>query len=191
MVDLARWGLQLDYPTKVSSAGGRYRYKDDWETPDTQVINLEFGDKGAISWEGRSCNGRTVEGATVGVVFYGENGTLQIDGNNAYVIHDLNNKLVKEVKNDVVVDATSLTNPSQMLDGLHIQNFFDAIRKGGNLNADILSGHKSTLLVQLGNIAQRTGRTLDIDAANGHILNNKEALKFWSREYQPGWEPKI
>ena len=191
MVDIARWGLQVDYPTKVSSAGGRYRYNDDWETPDTQVINMEFGNKGAISWEGRSCNGRTVEGATVGVIFYGENGTLQIDGNNAYVIHDLNNKLVKSVKNDVVVDATSLTNPSQVLDGYHIQNFFNAIRKGENLNADILSGHQSTLLVQLGNIAQRSGSTLDIDASNGHILNNKEALKFWSREYQPGWEPKV
>jgi predicted dehydrogenase len=191
MVDLARWGLQVDYPTRVSSAGGRYRYQDDWQTPDTQVINLEFGNKGAITWEGRSCNGRTIEGSSVGVIFYGENGTLQIDGNNAYIIHDLKNKVVKEVKNDVAVDAGSLTNPSQALDAIHIQNFFDGIKTGAKVNADILNGHISTLLVQLGNIAQRTGQTLNIDPSNGHILQNKEALKYWSREYQKGWEPKV
>ncbi|MDR6782620.1 putative dehydrogenase [Pedobacter africanus] len=191
MVDIARWGLGVDYPTKVTSSGGRYRYQDDWQTPDTQVISLEFGKKGAITWEGRSCNGRNVEGASVGVIFYGENGSLQIDGTNGYVIYDLNNKLVKEVKNDVKVDARSLTNPSQALDALHINNFFDAIKKGTSLNSDILSGHQSTLLVQLGNIAQRTGAALDIDPKNGHILNNKAAMQYWRRTYQKGWEPTI
>lgn len=69
MVDLARWGLQVEYPTKVSSSGGRYRYKDDWETPDTQMINLEFDNNSLISWEGRSCNGKSVEVNSVGVIF--------------------------------------------------------------------------------------------------------------------------
>jgi predicted dehydrogenase len=191
MVDIARWGLGVDYPTKVTSAGGRYRYQDDWQTPDTQVMTLEFGNKTSITWEGRSCNGRNVEGANVGVIFYGENGSLQIDGGNSYTIYDLNNKLIKEVKNDMIIDPRSLTSPSQTLDALHINNFFDAIKKGTSLNSDILSGHQSTLLVQLGNIAQRTGSTLDIDPKNGHILNNKEALKYWSRTYQKGWEPTI
>jgi predicted dehydrogenase len=191
MVDIARWGLGVDYPTKVTSAGGRYRYQDDWQTPDTQVMTIEFGNKASITWEGRSCNSRNVEGASVGVIFYGENGTLQIDGGNSYAIHDLNNKLVKEVKNDITLDAKSLTSPSQALDALHINNFFDAIKKGSSLNSDILSGHQSTLLVQLGNIAQRTGSTLDIDPKNGHILNNKEAMKYWSRTYQKGWEPTV
>ncbi|WP_316810081.1 Gfo/Idh/MocA family oxidoreductase [Pedobacter heparinus] len=191
MVDLARWGLGVDYPTKVTSAGGRYRYQDDWQTPDTQVMTLEFGNKGTITWEGRSCNGRNIEGASVGVIFYGENGSLQIGAGNGYTIYDLNNKLVKEVKNDVNIVAGSLTNPSQSLDALHINNFFDAIKKGTALRSDILSGHQSTLLVQLGNIAQRAGSTLDIDPKNGHILNNAAAMKFWKRTYQKGWEPTI
>jgi len=190
-VDIARWGLQVDYPTKVTSTGGRYRYKDDWETPDTQVIGLEFGNDSAITWEGRSCNGMNSEGATVGVIFYGENGSLQINGDNGYKIYDLKSKLVKQVKNETVFIEGNLTNPSQTLDAFHIQNFFSAIKTGSNLNSDIVSGHKSTLLVQLGNIAQRTGSNLDIDPSNGHILNNKEALKYWSREYQPGWTPKV
>lgn len=191
MVDLARWGLGVEYPTKVSSSGGRYRYKDDWETPDTQVIELEFSNNTLISWEGRSCNGKSIESSSVGVIFYGETGSLLIESGNSYKIFDLKSKLVKEIKNDRIIDARNLADPAQELDALHIQNFFDSIKKGSALNSDIVGGHQSTLLVQLGNISQRTGRTLKTNPTNGHILNDKEAMKLWKREYQPGWEPKI
>src|SRR5690606_4011625 len=113
------------------------------------------------------------------------------DSGNAYKIFDLKNKLVKSVENTITVDARNAANPSQQLDGYHILNFFDGIRKGTTQNADILGGHKSTLLVQLGNIAQRAGRALNIDPASGRILNDAEAGKYWSREYEPGWEPKV
>jgi predicted dehydrogenase len=191
MVDLARWGLGVDYPSRVTSAGGRYRYQDDWETPDTQVIDLEFANNTLISWEGRSCNGKSAEGSSVGVIFYGETGSLLIESGNSYKIFDLKSKLVKEVKNDITANALDRTGPGMELDALHIRNFFDAIKRGGTLNSDILSGHQSTLLVQLGNIAQRTGRALKIDTSNGRILNDKEAMKLWSREYEKGWEPKV
>ena len=191
MIDLARWGLQVEYPTKVTSAGGRYRYQDDWQTPDTQNINIEFDNKSTISWEGRSCNPFPIEGSTVGVIFYGENGTLSIGGGNAFKAFDLKNNIIKEAKNEIKVDTASLTSPSQQLDAFHIQNFFSGIKNGTALAADIHGGHQSTLLCQLGNIAQRTGRTLKIDPKNGHILNDKGAMKLWTREYQKGWEPKV
>ncbi|MBA2761985.1 MAG: Gfo/Idh/MocA family oxidoreductase, partial [Segetibacter sp.] len=170
MVDLARWGLGVDYPVRVNSAGGRYRYQDDWQTPDTQVINLEFNNNTAITWEGRSCNGQSIEGNSVGVIFYGETGSLFIESGNSYKIYDLKNSLVKEVKNNRTIDARNVADPAQELDALHIQNFFDGITKGTKVRSDILSGHQSTLLVQLGNIALRTGRTLNIDSTNGHII---------------------
>ncbi|WP_199200240.1 Gfo/Idh/MocA family protein [Adhaeribacter arboris] len=191
MVDLARWGLGVEYPTRVTSAGGRYRYQDDWQTPDTQVITLEFNNQTSMVWEGRSCNGRTIEGNSAGVMFYGDNGSLLIESGNSYIIYDLQNKVVKEVKNNMEIDARNLADPAQELDAFHIRNFFDGIRQGTKVNSDILSGHQSTLLVQLGNIALRSGHTLNINPENGHILNDNEAMKFWSREYQPGWEPKV
>jgi predicted dehydrogenase len=190
-VDLARWGLGVDYPVRVTSAGGRYRYQDDWETPDTQVISMEFGNNTAMSWEGLSCNSRPIEGSTVGVIFSGETGSLQINGGDEYYVYDLKGKLVKEVSSKTQIDSRDKTNPSANLDAVHILNFLDAIRTGARLHSDILSGHQSTLLVQLGNIAQRSGTTLDIDPSNGHIKNNPEAIKFWDRDYQPGWKPKI
>ncbi len=47
-VDILRWGLGVDYPTKVDSIGGRYRFQDDWQTPDTQLITFQFGDEASF-----------------------------------------------------------------------------------------------------------------------------------------------
>lgn len=191
MVDLARWGLQVDYPTRVSSNGGRYTYQDDWETPDTQSISMEFGDNKLITWEGVSCNKIITNGTNVGITFIGTNGSLQIDAN-TYKVFDMEGKLVKEVSGKESVDTTSLTDPSQSLDGFHIQNMLSAIKNGTSLNSDILGGHQSTLLMQLGNIALRTGKQLEINPKNGRILNDRSAMRnYWSREYAKGWEPKV
>ena len=188
MIDLLRWGFDVDYPVRVSSNGGRYRYNDDWETPDTQVINLDFKEGITMTWEGRSCNGNPVEGNSVGAEFYGEDGTISFGGGNSYTVYDLKGKVVEEARDDFSVDPMNKTDPAKNLDALHIQNFFKAIQNGEKLNADIDSGHKSTLLVQLGNIAQRLGRSLETDPENGKIIKDKEAMKYWSREYEKGWE---
>ncbi|MDD4873041.1 MAG: Gfo/Idh/MocA family oxidoreductase, partial [Kiritimatiellae bacterium] len=190
MVDLMRWGLGVEYPTRITSSGGRYRYQDDWETPDTQVITMEFANNTSMFWEGRSCNGHNIEGVSVGVIFHGDTGSMMINGN-AYTIYDLKNKVVKEVKSTKAIDARNLANPAADLDSIHICNFLDGIRNGAKLAADILGGQQSTLLCQLGNIALRSGNTLHIDHANGHIKNDPEAAKYWQREYEPGWEPKV
>lgn len=191
MIDMLRWGMELDYPTRVNSVGGRYCYHDDWETPDTQVINIDYGGKKAMTLELRSCNLQKIENSTSGVIFYGTKGNLVIPSNDSYRIYDMNNKLIKEQNSKIKVDPHNLMNPAETLDAIHINNFFDAIRKGTKLHADVTTGHISTLLMQLGNIANRVGRTLDIDPKNGHILNDKEANKLWSRKYQPGFEVKI
>ena len=192
MIDLLRWGFDVDYPVKVSSNGGRYRYKDDWETPDTQVITIDFKEDVTMTWEGRSCNGRSVEGSGAGVIFYGEKGSMLFPGGNNYTIFDLDNNIVKEVKDEQKIDTSDLVGQFKNLDLIHINNFFDGIHNGSaKLNADIESGHKSTLLVQLGNIAQRVGHSLEIDPENGHILKDKDANKLWSRSYEKGWEMKL
>jgi hypothetical protein len=103
----------------------------------------------------------------------------------------LNNKIIKEVKNTTEIDPRDAANPSGHLDALHIRNLFNNIRNGEKLKSDIDSGHKSTLLVQLGNIAQRVGHSLEINPENGHIAGDKEAQKLWSREYEKGWEMKL
>ncbi|HEY5591443.1 MAG TPA: gfo/Idh/MocA family oxidoreductase, partial [Paludibacter sp.] len=109
-------------------------------------------------------------------------------GGNEYKVFNLNNKLLKHVTSDMGFEAGNLANPTQNLDAYHFRNFFDAIKQGTQLNANLVDGCTSTLLVQLGNISQRAGHSLSIDPSNGHIINDKKASKLWSRNYEKGWE---
>ncbi len=159
----------------MTSSGGRYRYKDDQETPDTHTICVEFeGGRQAI-WEGRSCNNHKAPF----VEFYGETGTMLIDENGTYTIYNANDKETETAKHS-------------RNDAQHAGNFLAAIRNNTPLalNSEIEEGYKSTLLCHLGNIAQRTGRTLQCDPQNGHILNDEAAMALWKREYSQEWTPK-
>ncbi len=189
-IDCCRWFLGVDFPTKVTSAGGRYAFKDDWQTPDTQVASFEFGDNKAITWEGRSCNHYTVDGAERGFIIYGDKGTLVNYDAADYKIFDADNKLVKEIKTDVKTDPTNPVSASGNLDLYHFNNFIQAVRGETKINSPVSEGHKSVLLCHLANIAQRTGKTIYCDNSNGHIKDNKDAQKLWKREYEKGWEPK-
>ena len=191
-VDVARWGLGVDYPSRVSSLGGRYAFKDDWETPDTQSISIEFPEGKLITWEGRSFSAFNVNNADRGVVFYGDNGSIINPGGNSYTVYDRSNKVIKDSKD--ATDSTDTTNTVSAggnLDEMHIANFLDCVRTGKLPTGDVEIGHKSTLLVQLGNISWRTKQTLEIDPKNGHILNNPAAQQLWKREYEKGWEPRV
>ena len=191
-VDLLRWGLDVGYPTKVDSIGGRYRYNDDWETPDTQLITYQFGDCASFSWEGRSCNSLPVDGQPLGVVFYGETGSLYLSGGNDYRIADMKGKTVKEVKSNLKFETGNLLNPSEALDVFHFRNWFDAIRKGARLNSSLVDACISTQLVQYGNIAQRVGHSIETDPVSGYILDKDPAIgELWGRKYEKGWEPRV
>jgi predicted dehydrogenase len=188
-LDVIRWGMGVDFPTKVTSSGGRFAFKDDWETPDTQTISFEFGKDKLVQWEGRSCNGHNSEGVGRGVIFYGDKGTMEIPGGDAYKVFDLANKLIKDVKTELQeATRTNTMGMGERLDSIVLSNFVESIRGKEKQTAPISEGHKSTLLPQLGNIAQRTGRILNCDPTNGHILKDKEAMKLWKREYEKGWE---
>ncbi|MBV5313700.1 MAG: Gfo/Idh/MocA family oxidoreductase [Prolixibacteraceae bacterium] len=193
-VDVARWGLGVDFPTRVTSVGGRYHYKDDWETPDTQTVAMEYPGGVSLVWESRNSNGRKIEGADRGIIFYGENGSLDT-GDDSYKIYDLNGKLLKEVKSAEpdtnALQGRNLASPNLVMDSQHVADFLDAIKNNLRPNCDVETGYKSVLAMQLGNISWRVGRDLNIDPKNGHIIGDKDAQKLCSRTYEKGWEPKI
>ena len=193
-VDVARWGLGVDYPTHITSVGGRYHFKDDWETQDTQIVTMEFPGRIILMWESRSSNGRSIEGQDRGIIFYGENGSLDTGGD-SYKVYDLSGNLVNEIKTasgETAVDqGRNLESPNVGMDALHVADFLDAIKNNRRPNCDVELGYKSTVSMLLSNISWRVGRDLKIDPANGHIIGDKEAQKLWGREYEKGWEPKV
>jgi predicted dehydrogenase len=176
MIDLCRWGLQVDYPIQVTSSGGRFHYDDDQETPDTHTAAFLYPGNKQIVWHGTSCN--PLPGLQPpDVLFTGEKGTLVIR-RASYTIYSLDGKVVDQATGTVS-------------DAVHVRNFLEAIRNGQRLNSEIEEGHKSTLPCHLGNIAYRLGRTLRCDPKNGAIIGDTEAQQLWSREYHKGWEPSV
>jgi predicted dehydrogenase len=188
-IDVARWGLQVDYPKKVYSTGGRYQFKDDWQTPDTQVATFDFDDDKTILWEGRSCNQRSINNMGTGISFHGEEGTLEINGNN-YTIYNNKGEVVKNPQSESSTIITQ-TGPGLNLDKDHMANFVSSMESGALPHSHYPECFKSVLLCHLGNISYRTGRALEIDSHTGHILHDSEAVKLWTREYEKGWEPVI
>ncbi len=174
-LDLARWGLGVDYPRHITCAGGRYHFQDDQETPDTAAAVYDFGTCAAI-FDFSSCTPRRHEPQPL-VAFYGDKGALTQEGG-GYKIYDPKG-----------VEIAKGVGPGG--ERIHIENFLGAIREEAKLNAEIEDGQRSTLLCHLGNIAYRTGRAIRFDTAARKIAGDAEAQTLWSREYRPGWEPKV
>ena len=186
-VDVCRWALGVDYPTRVTSSGGRFHYDDDWEFYDTQVMSFDFEGGKNITWEGRSCNGLPFYGRGRGATIHGTEGTVLLD-RDGYIIYDMDNNEVKRNLRSERTDQLNTVGGGGMTD-IHIRNFLSGIRDGGELNTPIDEGHKSVLLCHLGNVAQHSGMTLECDPSNGHITNNDELMKtMWGRTYEKGWE---
>jgi predicted dehydrogenase len=188
-IDISRLALGVDYPTYVSSSGGRYHFQDDWEFPDTQEATFEFAGGKSIIWQGQSCNGLMLFDRSRGTAILGTNGSIVLD-RDGYVQYDVKQKVVKEniepkqtATVDLLADDAATT--------LHMQNFLGAIRTGEALRAPISDAAKSVLLCHLGNIAQTTGRKLRIDPGTGHVIADVEATGHWSRKYAAGWAPTL
>jgi predicted dehydrogenase len=186
-IDVARWALGVDYPTRVSSAGGRYHFDDDWEFTDTQEVAFEFDGGKTIVWQGQSCNGVQTLGRGRGTQVLGTAGSIVLD-RDGYVIYDVKGKIVREAREAAIADGLDFAGNDAHTTA-HIENFANAVRTGEALRSPVSDVAKSLVLCHLGNIAQYTGRKLRTDRGSGRIVDDREAMKYWQREYAPGWAP--
>ena len=206
-VDVARWGLGLRFPNKVSAIGGHFMFDDDQQTPNTLNCAFEYdlpgGKRRMLEFEVRhwitnreaeigssvfgkpqgpvpSTGMRALPGGdrnTIGDIFYGSKGYLAIG--------------------DEDVDAYMTwmgedrkPGPREQAGGDHFANFIDCVvsRKKENLNAPIEEGHISCGLVHLANASYRLGRTLNFNPNTQGVINDDEAnllLRDGDRGYRP------
>ncbi|MDB4917712.1 MAG: oxidoreductase domain protein [Gemmatimonadetes bacterium] len=188
-IDIARLALGVDYPTHVSSTGGRYHFADDWEFPDTQEVTFEFEGGKTIIWQGQSCNGLKLFDRGRGTAIYGTEGSIVLD-RDGYLLYDVKQKLMKENIESAKGTGVDLTGDDAAT-MTHMENFLAGIRTGAPLRAPISDAARSVLLCHLGNISQYTGQKLTVDARTGKLVGETGAAKYWSRTYAPNWTPTV
>ncbi|HTZ84779.1 MAG TPA: Gfo/Idh/MocA family oxidoreductase [Candidatus Acidoferrales bacterium] len=187
-VDVCRWALGADYPKRVTSSGGRYAFKDDWQFYDTLVTSFEYEDQ-LLSWEGKSCQGMKLYNRDRGSAIMGTDGTVIVD-RDGYEVFDLGGRRTNEFKTGGETSSADLLGRDSMTDA-HFANFIAGIQKGEKLNAPIAVGNVAVTMLQLSNIAWEVNRELRLDSKEGKIQGDPEAMKMWGREYEPGWAPHI
>src|ERR1035437_4386780 len=187
-VDVCRWAIDVDFPNRISSLGGRYHFRDYWQFYDTLVTNFNYADK-MISWECKCCQGMKFYGRDRGSVIMGTTGSVLVD-RDGYEIFDLKGNKTSEFRTGGATSSGDLTGRDSMTDA-HFANFIAAVRKGEKLNAPISVGNVTVTMLQISNIAWGVNSELQLDARNGQIQNDSAAMKMWGREYEKGWEPRL
>lgn len=192
-LDIARWGLGVKLPTRISSIGGHFVFDDAQNTPNNQITVFEFpnpeggGDKKKIlqfevrHWmTNRELTSKKVVDAKntymtsdkneVGNLFYGSKGFMS--------------KTVEEWQVFEGQDRTPTVSGSG-LDN-HYQNFIHAIRANDQslAKADIREGFYTCALIHLGNISYRLGRMLEFDPEKMKFKNDPEADQMLTRDYR-------
>ncbi|MBK5291429.1 MAG: Gfo/Idh/MocA family oxidoreductase [Acidobacteriia bacterium] len=197
-MDIALWGLgRTGWPESVSSQGGKFVWKDDQETPNTQNTTIHFGDA-ELTFDVRNLP-TPPEGLVpltgpnyVGNIFFGSLGFLAVE--------DRGFRLYKSTAGNISGDAArgagagsrekyelALEEKSAGGDTVpHMQNFFEAVRKRDHtiLNAEIAIGARSAAYCHLANIAYRVGRTLRMAPSTGRFLGDDEANAMLTRDYR-------
>jgi predicted dehydrogenase len=203
-MDIALWGLgRGGWPVSVSSTGGKYVWKDDQETPNTQTAAFDFGDA-MVTFEVRNLPTPTEGGSPIAPnntcnIFFGEAGFLVVDNLGfqvyksaaAQLSHDaVSNagagqleKYEKAMDEKAKEGQAWATNP-------HMENFIAAVRARDHrkLNADIAIGARSAAFVHLANASLRVGRKLTINQSNGRFAGDEQANAYLTRDYR---EPYI
>ncbi len=181
-IDMARHGLNVKFPNKVTAMGGHFVHDDDQETPNTLTCAFQYdlpgGKRKMIEFEVRhGITNREAEIGTdymysqgqgpnsIGCLFYGSNGYLAIGDEDVY--NGYRSYIGSEMK----------PGPTAHAGGDHFASFIDVVRsrKLADLHAPLEEGHISCTLVHLANASYRLGRTLNFDPTTEQVIGDPEA----------------
>ena len=170
--DLCMWGLDVGFPTKITSMGGKFLWDDCKEVPEVQTSIYHYpAEKKMIQFEVRHWCTNLEDGAGVGNIFYGEKGYMVIKGYDTYETYLGQERTPGQKGKD---------------GGDHYQNFIDAVRAHDKtkLHAPVETAHLSSGLAHLGNISYRLGRQLTFNPKAEKFINDPEADKMLTRNYR-------
>jgi len=182
-LDIARWFMNKRYPVRVYSTGGRYGYKDQGETPNTQIATFEFEDGSLLVFEVRGLYTNDEQGTKIGNLVYGSLGYMSSG----------DNYKPRRSPQDELAPAENLNLPPLPGTGEsnHYRNFIQAVRsrRREDLHCEVEEGVISAQLVHLANISYRLKRALRFDPQRKRFIDDREANAMLRRNhYAKGFE---
>ncbi|MDR0869707.1 MAG: Gfo/Idh/MocA family oxidoreductase, partial [Planctomycetaceae bacterium] len=194
-LDLARWLIGKDLPKSAYCVGGRFDSTGDAETPDTQIITWEYDDL-TLTFDLTLYTPYMLK--TDPVVrqsdmfpLWAQNATrIEIYGSEGMMIvgrHGGGWEVYVRPKDRKTVVKESAY--GRFPDDEHKENFLYCIKTRELPNADIETGHRSTLLGHYATISYRLGgQKLNIDTKDGAVIDNPDAAKYFKRTYRKEFE---
>ena len=179
-MDVACWAANKGLPVRVYSTGGRYKWDDDGETPNTQTMDFTYADGTMLTFEVRNL-GSFSEGND-------ENCSNSAFGTDGYWVAG---KGFYDYKNNPIPIPDGVEKPASRG---RFENFINACktRKWEDIHGNVDEGFTSSAHIHLGNIAYNLQRSLEFDPAAGVFKNDEEATKLLKREYrEPFVVPEI
>jgi len=179
---VARWGLNKGLPSRIYSTGGRFGYKDQGQTPNTQLLTCQYPDGTELVVEIRGRYTNTEDSMRSGVIFYGSKGYMNASLTNDKVEVFLGDSKKPEPPLRKLEDVDRYGEDQLS----HFHNFFDAIRANQRdlLTAEINEGYKSTAITHLGNISYRLKRELRFDPDAQRFIGDDEANAMIAGNYR-------
>ncbi|WP_237228787.1 Gfo/Idh/MocA family protein [Rubinisphaera sp. JC750] len=185
--DIVHWFMQVDAPQRVTALGGMHAFEQpcNAQWPDTFSGICEYP-AGPIAKNGfvlqySSRVGSRAERVSHGKCFYGSEASLRLYRGG----YEVRAEATKGRELGELIESHKGTGPD------HGQAFVDAIRSRKQPSASIETGHHSSNPGHLMNIAWKTGRTIEWDAATEHIINDPEADALVTKEYREPWSLKV
>lgn len=190
--DIARWGMNKnEHPVSIFSIGGIFGIDPKecaQETPNTQSSVFKYADGKILEFEtrGRFTNAEASLGVTVGNIFYGTEGYLELGGGSWRAFRNRENEPFAGTKINTGEKRQAAPDLIGGDASDHFGNFIDAIRSGKDedLRCDILDGHYSASLPHLANISYRLGRELKFVGEFEKFANDPEADMMLTRNYR-------
>ena len=169
MMDIARLGLRVGLPSRVTASGGNVKFKQ--ETPDWMTSQFSYADK-TIVWEHRQWSDRGLEGRNAAVAFYGDAGTLVVD-RAGWKIYDS-----KDSRSETGRDGTTQ----------HCCDFISNVLTRQTPIAGPDCAAVSSQLAHLGNMSYRLGREITLPNGLSDLSKDQETARLAGRDYRNGWD---
>jgi len=160
MFDIAQWGLGMDGSGPVKTIPGGYEGNEYLKYIYDNGLEMEV---------------KAFDGGTRGVKFWGSDGWIEISRDKFNASDEALKPPVEET--DVPYEARAG----------HHQNFINSVKDHVDPVVPVEIGHRTNTVCCLGNIAHELGRPIEWNPSAETFVNDEEASRHLTREYQAGY----